>query len=459
MRDASYRQLPSHRVAVVGGGWAGCAAAISLAQAGISVTLFEQARTLGGRARRVVIDGAVVDNGQHLLVGAYRQTLELLAVVHGRERAAQPFHRLPLTLRPFGVPRLDGVAFAAWRAPAPLHLVGALLTASGLTWRDRLAVVAGFRDLARTGFRCPPGQTVAERFARTPRSIVAGLWGPLCLAALNTPPERASAHAFAQVLREAFTGSAERSDFLVPATDLSSCFPDAAARFVVERGGSVLLGTTVRAIENHADHVVVCTGKTTAAFASVVVAVGPHQLNRTVGAATAANGQWREILNRVSAFSYESITTVYLRFAASLPMRAPLLRLDDAPGHWIFRHPGRAHAVPDDTMEHLYAVVISAGGPHDTAEHTTLISRVVTQLRRLAPGLPPVLWSRVIAERRATYACTPGLLRPTSGLVTPHVYLAGDYTEPELPATLEAATRSGVAAAHVLLADDLRASA
>jgi hydroxysqualene dehydroxylase len=459
VRDVQHRQLPSQRVAVVGGGWAGCAAAVTLAQAGFPVSLFEQAKTLGGRARRVLLDGVVVDNGQHLLVGAYRQTLELLAVVHGRKHAAERFCHLPLTLCPFGAPRPGDVAFAAWRAPAPLHLAGALLAASGLTWRDRLAVVAGFRDLARARFRCPSGQTVAERFARAPRSVVAALWDPLCLAALNTPPERASAQAFAQVLREAFTGAAEHSDFLVPASDLSSCFPDAAARFVAERGGSVRLGTTVRAIENHADHVVICAGKTTAAFASVVVAVGPHQLERAIGATDVADREWREILNRVSAFSYESITTIYLRFAASLPMRVPLLRLDDTPGHWIFQHPARAHALPEDTMSDLYAVVISGGGPHDTAEHTTLINAVVSQLRRLAPELPPVLWSRVIAERRATYACTPGLLRPTSGRVTPRIYLAGDYTEPELPATLEAATRSGVAAAHALLADDLRTSA
>jgi monoamine oxidase len=99
------------------------------------------------------------------------------------------------------------------------------------------------------------------------------------------------------------------------------------------------------------------------------------------------------------------------------------------------------------------AVVISGGGPHDALDQGTLASKVEAQLRRLAPDLPATTFSRVIAERRATYACTPGLARPAGGRVGRGVYLAGDYTDPVFPATLEAATRSGVAAAQALIAD------
>ena len=119
-------------VAIIGGGWAGCAAAVTLAAAGVPVTLFEQARTLGGRARRVERDGIALDNGQHLVIGAYRQTLALLATVHPTGDADSLFHRLPLTLRAFGGRRSGGLELAAWRAPAPLHLVGGVLGAQGL---------------------------------------------------------------------------------------------------------------------------------------------------------------------------------------------------------------------------------------------------------------------------------------------------------------------------------------
>src|SRR4051794_31104720 len=98
-------------VAVIGGGWAGCAAAVMLAQAGVRVTLFEQARILGGRARRIGIEGLALDNGQHLLVGAYRQTLGLINTVHGADRAGTLLRRLPLTLTPLGGRRINLPAF------------------------------------------------------------------------------------------------------------------------------------------------------------------------------------------------------------------------------------------------------------------------------------------------------------------------------------------------------------
>src|SRR5690242_15760905 len=105
-------------VAVIGGGWAGCAAAVELAQGGMRVTLFEQARVLGGRARRVGIEGVMLDNGQHVCVGAYRRTLGLIDTVHGAKHARTLFHRLPLMLRPYGARRMQGASFTAWRAPA-----------------------------------------------------------------------------------------------------------------------------------------------------------------------------------------------------------------------------------------------------------------------------------------------------------------------------------------------------
>jgi len=444
------------RVAVVGGGWAGCAAAVTLAAAGIPVALFEQAKTLGGRARRVTRDGVGLDNGQHLLVGAYRQTLDLLALVHGPERVAALFHRLPLTLLPFGTRRQDAVALAAWNAPAPLHLAGGILAARGLGWTERRALIGDFRRMTRADFGRTPDVTVAECFAATPRRAFDAIWAPLCLAALNTPPERASARMFARVLRAAFTGAARSSDLLIPAVDLSACFPDAAARFVAERGGSVRAGVGVRAIARRGGSVALDLTAGSDAFAAVVVAVGPHQLAAAVGAGAAGDAAWSAPLAQTEAFTYESITTIYLRFAGPVPFAAPLLRLDDAPAQWAFDRTEAPDRRGTRRSESRVAVVISAGGAHDALDHATLAARAEAQLRRLAPGLPAVTWSRAFAERRATYACIPGLRRPAAGRVGPGLYLAGDYTDPEFPATLEAACRSGVTAARAVIADRAR---
>ena len=104
-------------------------------------------------------------------------------------------------------------------------------------------------------------------------------------------------------------------------------------------------------------------------------------------------------------------------------------------------------------LAQLVAVVISASGPHMALPHDTLARAADAQLRRLRPDWPACVWSKVIAEKRATYACTPGRVRPAAPRLAPGLYLCGDYCDAEYPATLEAAVRSGIAAAQALLAD------
>ena len=119
---------------------------------------------------------------------------------------------------------------------------------------------------------------------------------------------------------------------------------------------------------------------------------------------------------------------------------------EKAPGQWLFDR-GQLEG-----PEGLAAVVISTEQPGTRQDHPALLRAIDDQLRRLLPGLPAPAWLKVIAERRATYACTAGLKRPRPGAIAPRLDLAGDYTDPEFPATLEAAARSGVAAARELQA-------
>ena len=215
------------RVAVIGGGYSGFAAAVTLAAHGRAVTVFEAARTLGGRARRVEAYGTTVDNGAHILLGAYRQMLSLLRSVHGAGAEEQLLERKRLALEQPGVFRLRAPAL-----PAPWHLLTALLGMRGVSRRDRIATIAFVRRLQRDGFRCAPELTVATLLAPWPRKVTACLWEPLCLAALNTPIEIASAQVFLNVIRLAFSTRASDSDLLLPKVDLSTLFPDAAAAYV-----------------------------------------------------------------------------------------------------------------------------------------------------------------------------------------------------------------------------------
>ncbi len=185
---------------------------------------------------------------------------------------------------------------------------------------------------------------------------------------------------------------------------------------------------------------------------AAIVAVGPHQLAAALGAA-GEEAAWRAPLAAVAAFDYEPITTIYLGHAEPVQLPVPLMRLDDAPGQWIFDRNATPREPLPGGARGLVAVVISTGGPHNALDQATLVSEVDAQLQRRHRTLAPLAWSRVIAEQRATYACTPALARPVAGRIDERVYLAGDYTDPDFPATLEAATRSGVRAAGALLRD------
>ena len=444
-------------VAIVGGGWAGCAAAVTLAAADTPVVLYETAPVLGGRARRVERDGLPLDNGQHLLLGAYVRTLELLARVHGERAARAQFVRRPLTIVPFSEAQSDGLTMLARLAPGRLGLLVGLLSARGLSWRDRIANLGWFRDLERGGFVRPSHETVQKMMSPLPPRVARLLWEPLCLAALNTPVAEASAQVFANVLRASFAGAGNASDFLLPATDLSTLFPDAAAQFIAVRGGTVRLATHAQIVTAGRNDIILAVDGNAEVAAAVIVAVGPHQLRQAFAAeALAQLPSLSAAIGALETLTYEPIVTIWLGYAAAVAMPAPIARLDDAPGQWVLDRPdvlARAATADRPPLAQLLAVVISASGPHMASPHAELAQAVDAQLRRLRPDLPPCAWSQVIAEKRATYACTPQRPRPSGPRFAPGIYLAGDYVDTEYPATLEAAVRSGVATAEALVAD------
>jgi len=207
-------------VVVIGGGWAGCAAAVALAQAGHRVELHEAAVALGGRARAVVRDGLPLDNGQHLLLGAYTQTLAFAAAIRDAT-STSAWSIEPLALRPFARSQRNRLSLTTRHAPASLALVSVLVRARGLSLPARAATVRWFMKLRQRNFRCEAGQSVAELCADAPPVIRDDLWYPLCLAALNTPPARASAQVFLNVLRETFGAGPGATSIVLPREGLA----------------------------------------------------------------------------------------------------------------------------------------------------------------------------------------------------------------------------------------------
>lgn len=444
--SADKRKTPSH-VAVVGGGWAGCAAGVELASRGARVTLFEAARTLGGRARAVQAKEALLDNGQHIMLGAYAQTLALLRRVGVAERDA--LLRLPLQMRyPPGSGLLD---FVAPRLPAPLHMLLALLRAKGLAREDKLAL-ARFSTSARwmqwgLNTDCSVAELL-ERFGQTPR-LTRLMWRPLCLAALNTPIERASANVFLAVLRDSLGAKRKASDMLIPRVMLDALFPQAAQRFIEERGGRVLCGARAEAIAPTGDGWQVDAGQRTAGFDAVVLATPAWQSAALLRPLPGAES----LATQLDGFGYEPISTVYLQYEPGLRLPLPFCALLDEPAQGAWGQFVFDRGQLDPGQDGLLAVVVSTAAEAAVLEQDALAKSVAGQLAAAfeRPGLAQPRWTRVLTEKRATFACTPGLARPANATGLPGLVLAGDYTAGDYPATLETAARSGLAAARLAL--------
>lgn len=433
--------MAADRVAVLGAGWAGLAAAVELAGAGVPVTVFESAREPGGRARSVVLDGVELDNGQHILLGAYRHTLRLLDAVN--PAWSTQIRRLPLELL-----IEPGFRLRASRLPAPWHLAVGLLTARGLSWKDRWRAAAFLRALRRTDFRLDADSPLAGFLAARGQSaaLARHLWHPLCLAALNTPPGQASAQIFLNVLRDAFTRGRADSDLLLPTVGLSRLMPEPALAFLARRGGRFHAGTPVRALEASGTRWRVHVQNGWQSFDAVICALPPAR----AAALLAPLPALQPAAALLRALGHQPIYTVYLRYPASLRLAAPMLGLADGPGQWVFDR-GQLGGPPG-----LLAVVISAEGPHTRWSGEERIRRICAQLAQTLGITEKPAWARCIGEKRATFACLPDLARVTSRTPLPGLFLAGDHVaapegEADYPATIEGAVRSGVQCARHIL--------
>lgn len=424
------------RIAIIGGGYAGMAAAVTLADAGVPLTLYEAGAILGGRARRVEINGVALDNGLHILIGAYRETLRLIARVHPDPQSA--LLRLPLN---WYVHRQ--LHLRAPRLPAPLHLLSALSTARGASLPERWAALRMMRALRTADFTLAHDMTVGELLKRHRQgtTLTRHLWHPLCVSALNTPPQKASAQVFLNVLRDGLNAERAGSDIVLARVDLSALFPQPAAHYVRARGGEVLTGSRVTAIDpDDAGFGVTCAGNLRT-FSHVICALPPHQ----VGAFLNGISALAEAEEMVETFAYQPITSVYLQFDGRAPLPAPMTGLAEGTAHWLFDREAICG------QRGLVGAVISAEGPHQALTQDELAQRVHTELGTQFGPLPPLLWQRVISEKRATFCAAPGLRRPAQQTPLKHFWLAGDYTAGDYPATLEAAVRSGIACAQGIL--------
>ena len=420
------------RVAVVGAGWAGLAAAVAATRAGRQVTLFEAARGLGGRARTVPIDlpggaTALLDNGQHILIGAYVETLALMETV-GVD-PAQALLRLPLVLQD---PAGHGLRLPAW--PAPWDAIAGIASARGWRWAERLSLLRASLAWKMAGFRCDPAWTVARLTSGLAPRVREEMIAPLCVAALNTPADRASASVFLRVMRDALFGRGHRgwgaSNLLLPRQDLGRVFPEAAAAWLAQHGATLRTGQRVQELRA-VDGRWALDGEP---FDQVILATPSTEAARLAEQAVPAAAGW---ISDARSLAFEAIATVYTVGGPRLPL--PMVALYSKPGapaQFVFDR-GQLGGPPG-----LLAFVASASARDKTAIEAEVLQQAASlgwQVRAL----------QTVVEKRATFACVPGLRRPPAG-IAPGLWACGDYIEGPYPATLEGAVRSGLAVARSL---------
>jgi hydroxysqualene dehydroxylase len=423
-------------VVIVGGGWSGLACALRLVQSGFQPILYEAAPEPGGRAKRApLIDHLKQsiwrDNGQHLLLNGCHAIQSLCKEI-GVALPKTDFHYT------------DGHRELNLKGRrGRLGLIVGLLNARGFSWRERQRLCQGLLKLQMRNWQSADQQTVEDWLftSKQPANLIRDFWAPLALAILNTPLNQAAMTRFAPVLRDTLGRGCEALSILQPITELTTSIVAPMVKAITAGGGQLCCGQRVIAINRHSD-------STSTIFrlrfhdgsqieaSQVILALPPWALSR-IDLPFPLRGLPEH-------FGSQPIATVYLGFEAGLRLPAPLVQIagptpDDA-RIWAM---DRAHCGEPGVI----AVSLSAEGPWTKLDNDTLARRCVQSLLPLMSeetNRTPCLWHKVVTIHRATYATTCDAMIPPQALTPmPGLFLTGDWTHPEYPATLEAAVASG----------------
>lgn len=450
---ASPIRLP---VAIIGGGFAGLAAAVELAEQDVKVLLLERRAFLGGRAYsfKDKTTGDTVDNGQHLMMGCYHHTLSFLEKIGSLNKLK--FQQNPqvdfLGQSPDGKP--SHASFKCPSLPAPIHLLAGLSRLETIGWTDRINALRVGLELRRlNGNRASLANvTVREWLTRLGQTekMQNRFWDLVALATLNERPDLASADMFARVLDQAFMHTRKDSTMVISKVGLSELYTDDARRFIEARGGEVRLNAEVEQIEFNDARAVALKLKTGERIETeaIISAVPYFALGKMLPTEIAATPSLKP------ALEFKSAPIVSINLWYSEPVTdVEFTGLLNSRIEWVFNK----NAISGGSQsghQHL-ALVIS--GAHEAARlnKEELIGLAIGEMNRFFPAArnqQPV-HAFVVREHDATLSHTVGtaLLRPKQQTQFESFFLAGDWTDTDLPATIESAVFSGHECAKLLL--------
>jgi squalene-associated FAD-dependent desaturase len=447
--------MPDPRdVVIVGGGFAGLSAAVELAEAGFRVAVLERKPKLGGRAYSFQDPegGDWIDNGQHVLMGCYTQTFDFLRKIGTYDKLEFRDRMEIEMIAPGG---RQGRLKTGW-LPGPLHMVSALMGFSLLSAGERMAVLAAgawMMALGRFARKRLERMTVAAMLKDLHQSDNACkcFWFPLAIATLNEEPERASAALLAEVWRRAFFSRRRDSAFVYSTVGLSDLYCQAAQAYIEEHGGFVAAHTGVETLQMDGNHTVGCVrmrdGRKLEA-ANFIAAVPAGALLAMLSEPVAHD----PFFARLAQLRLSPIICVHVWLDRDVTDCA-FVGFIGSTTQWLFNK--RVIFAQRGTEHGGYlSFVISGARALVDKSNEELLDLVLDDLHRMIPASreAKLLKALVIKEKQATIApdCESDRLRP--GAVTPidNLFLAGDWIQTGLPATIESAVASGHAAAQAV---------
>jgi squalene-associated FAD-dependent desaturase len=442
MTKHHHYEQPDNTVVIVGGGWSGLAAAIELVRHKIPVILLESAKQLGGRARSVHIEELYVDNGQHMLLGAYESTLNFLRIIGIRENDV--FRRQGLSFQWFKN-KSRPVSLSTPKLPAPLHLAWGLLTVRGLPLKDRLLALKFSREMQKLNFTLEKDCSVKSLLEENQQSpaVIQAIWEPLCLGALNTQIHEASAQIFLRTLSYSFGHSRRDSDLLLTKKDLGAIFPEPASDYIETHGGSVRLGQRVTHL-NMTAHSLNGVSLTNSRIKShYVILATPSKITKEL---IDPFPLLKSVSKQLNNIEHRPICTAYLQYPENIKLGRWMRGSLGTKTQWIFDR--RLYG-----QDGLMSVVISSDGEHMDWDNEKLCNVIQKELATIFPRWPQPLSCHIIREKRATFASTVNIdkYRPDTQTPIKGLWLAGDYTNNGLPGTLEGAVRSGLLCAQQII--------
>ena len=422
------------KVAIIGAGWAGLSAAAHLAPH-CQVTLFEASRVAGGRARSVnAAPFSFADNGQHLLIGAYRGVWDLLQQV-GVD-IDQAFVHQPLQWY-----LADGAQFAMpLNLPMRLALFWTIWSTKSCRLLEKVALLQPMLALQKWYTQAQPDQSVQSWLAahKVSPKWIAEFWQPLVWSTMNTPLETASLRVLCHVLEYSVWGNqATDCDYLIPRDDLGKAFAEPVLQWAIGQGATWQPATRVGKIGLD-DTKIVIENET---FDAAILATAPYHLP-----ALLPDDLGDSVRVAIDKLQYHAITTVYLQYTKSCALPALMTGFAHGTAHWLI---DRTQINGANEIAAVISVSDQSSLHHTANDWAALIHQDVL---RVCPNVGEPIAQQVITEKRATIASSVNRSLPDMhDLNARGIWLAGDWLHSRYPATLEAAVLSGQAAAQSVL--------